>query len=110
LTTLENEIKATLLDLLVAHSEHDKPTTELVEEYTKKILPLAHMVNAENYQRYYITGVSDEGVETFLTTAIDQKKALEDAGEYLSGHWKFDKIVITTLDGKYREVVERGNN
>lgn len=108
--TLENEIKATLLDLLVEHSEHNKPATELVEEYSKKILPLARQVDASNYQRYYITGVYSDGVESFLTTAIDEEKALKNANTYLSGHWNFDKVVITTLDGGYKKVVERGNS
>lgn len=108
--SLENEIKATLLDLLVEHSEHTKPVTELVDEYSKKILPLVRQVDVSNYQRYYLTGVLEDGGEFFMTTAIDEKKALKNANTYLSGHWNFNKIIITTLDGSYKKVIERGNS
>lgn len=106
---VENEIKALLVDMLVENAEHSVTVSDLVNKYSAKLLPICERVYEQsNNHRYYLTGVSENGDEYFLVSALSVERALKDAEKYLSGHWKFSKILITTADGSYKKEVVRG--
>lgn len=106
---VENEIKSLLVDMLVENSERAVSVTDLVNKYSAKLLPICERVYEQaNNHRYYLSGVLEDGEEYFLVSALSEKRAVEDAEKYLSGHWKFSKILITTADGSYKKEVVRG--
>lgn len=106
---VENKIKAALLDLIVEYSGQETSITDLVNKYAEKLLPLCEQVyDQSTHKRYYLSGVLEDGSEHFLVSALSEERALKDAQSYLTGHWKFTKIIITTANGYFKKEVLRG--
>lgn len=107
--TMKTEYQALLLDLLVEHSEQNLSMTGIINKYSDKLMELQeHSLNSKNNHRYYLTGFLPDGTGRFLTTALNQKRAEEDANKYLEGYWGFAKIVITVADESFKKEIVRG--
>lgn len=67
---------------------------EIVDEVS-----LAVKDSESNFMRYYINGYSG-GMAEFLQSELDPNKAEKTALSYLKTNL-YDKVVVSTLDGKY---------
>ena len=60
-------------------------------------------------RRYYLTGVTASGDESFLISELSEEAAKETAKDYLKGRFNFAKIKIWSADEEYCEYVLKEN-